>query len=317
MPKFVPALCVFAVSAAFSQTPAPLAFEVASVKPSGGLDPAAIMAGKMRIGMKVDAARVEIGMLSIADLIRIAYKVKSYQVQGPDWMTQERFNISAKLPDGAKEDQVPEMLQALLAERFKLTIHRQSKEQNVYALVVAKGGPKLKEAEPEPATPKPEPAGGTSLNTLGGTVRMSGDIQGKGMVVAGGPNGNQTKMTMNNGLMHMENSRMPIAGLVEMLARFVDKPVVDMTELKGTYQIGIDLSREDMMNIARASGMAGMMPGGAAPGGGDASRPAEAAADPSSSVFTSVQQLGLKLEPRKSPIDLIVVDHVEKVPTEN
>ena len=138
MPKFVPALCVFAVSIAFSQTPAPLAFEVASVKPAGGLDPAAIMAGKMRIGMKVDAARVEIGMLSIADLIRLAYKVKSYQVQGPDWMTAERFNISAKLPDGAKEDQVPEMLQSLLLERFKLTIHRQSKDQNVYALVAPK-----------------------------------------------------------------------------------------------------------------------------------------------------------------------------------
>jgi uncharacterized protein (TIGR03435 family) len=315
MPKFLPALCVFAVSGAFSQTPAPLAFEVASVKPAGGLDPAAIMAGKMRIGMKVDAARVEIGMLSIADLIRIAYKVKSYQVQGPEWMTAERFNISAKLPDGAKEDQVPEMLQALLAERFKLTIHRQSKDQNVYALVVAKGGPKLKPAEPEPATPKPEPTGGTSLNTLNGTVRMSGDIQGKGMVVSGGPGGNQTKVTMNGGMMHMENSKMPISGFVEMLARFVDKPVVDQTELKGDYQIAIDLSREDMMNIARASGMMTAM--GAGGGAPDAARPAESAGDPSSSVFISVQQLGLKLEPRKSPIDLIVVDHVEKVPTEN
>jgi uncharacterized protein (TIGR03435 family) len=274
------------------------------------MDPAAIMSGKMRIGMKIDAARVDIGMLSLSDLIRIAYKVKSYQIQGPDWMGGERFNISAKLPEGAKEDQVPEMLQALLAERFKLTIHRQSKEQNVYALVVAKGGPKLKEAEPEPAKSTPEPPGN-------GAVRMTGDIQGKGMVVSGGPNGNQTKMTMNNGLMHMENSRMPIAGLVEMLARFVDKPVVDMTELKGSYQIGIDLSMDDLRNIARASGMAGMMPGGAAPGGGDASRPAEAAADPSSSVFTSVQQLGLKLEPRKSSVDLIIVDHLEKSPTEN
>jgi uncharacterized protein (TIGR03435 family) len=210
------------------------------------------------------------------------------------------------------------MLQTLLAERFKLTIHRQSKEQNVYALVIAKGGHKLKPAEPEPATPKPEPANATTIQAGNGAIRMSGDIQGKGMVVSGGPNGNQTKMTMNNGMMHMENSKMPIAGFVEMLARFVDKPVVDMTELKGEYQIALDLSMEDLRNVARASGMAGaMLAAGPAPGGGDPSRPAESAADPTSSVFTSIQQLGLKLEPRKSPIDLIVVDHLEKLPTEN
>ena len=307
MSKFIPAFLI-AAGLALAQTP--LSFEVASVKPGGPMDPAAIMAGKMRIGMKIDAARVDIGMLSLSDLMRIAYKVKSYQIQGPEWMTGERFNISAKLPDGAKEEQVPEMLQTLLAERFKVAIHRQSKEQNVYALTVAKGGLKMKPAEP--ADPKAEPAPGAAQSGNGG-IRMSGDIQGKGVVVAGGPNGNQTKMTMNNGMMHMENSRMPIAGLVEMLSRFVDKPVVDMTDLKGEYQVGIDLSMEDMRNIARASGMGGaMMLAGPAPTGA----PAEAS-DPTSSIFTSVAQLGLKLEPRKSAIDLIMVDHLEKLPTEN
>jgi uncharacterized protein (TIGR03435 family) len=304
MSKFIPAFLI-AAGLALAQTP--LSFEVASVKPGGPMDPAAIMAGKMRIGMKIDAARVDIGMLSLSDLIRIAYKVKSYQIQGPEWMTGERFNISAKLPDGAKEEQVPEMLQTLLAERFKLAIHRQSKEQNVYALLVAKGGLKMKPAEPADPKAEPAPAPGAT------GIRMSGDIQGKGVVVAGGPNGNQTKMTMNNGMMHMENSRMPIAGLVEMLSRFVDKPVVDMTDLKGEYQVGIDLSMEDMRNIARASGMGGaMMLAGPAPTGA----PAEAS-DPTSSIFTSVAQLGLKLEPRKSAIDLVVVDHLEKLPTDN
>ena len=134
------------------------------------MDPAAIMSGKTRIAMKVDAASVDIGMLSLADLIRMA-----------------------KLPDGAKEDQVPEMLQTLLAEHFKLTFHRQSKEQNVYALVVAKGGHKLKLADPVPAAPPAAPQPGVSA------VRMSGDIQGKVVVVAGGANGDQTKVAMNNG----------------------------------------------------------------------------------------------------------------------
>src|SRR5215469_1856057 len=73
-------------------TPAPgPAFEVASVKPAPPLDPAKIMAGKMHIGMSVDTARVDIGNLSLADLIRIAYKIKTYQLNGPDWMTSTRF----------------------------------------------------------------------------------------------------------------------------------------------------------------------------------------------------------------------------------
>jgi uncharacterized protein (TIGR03435 family) len=293
--------------ALFAQAPAqPLSFEVASVKAAGPLDPSAIVAGKMRIGMKVDAARVDIGMFSLADLVRVAYRVKGYQVQGPDWITTERFNVTAKLPEGAKEDQVPEMLQTLLAERFKLTIHRMSKEQNVYALTVAKDGPKMKPAEPETAESK------AAASAASGTIKMSGDIQGKGVVVAGGSNGNQTKMTMSNGLMHMENSRLAMDRFVELLARFVDKPVVDQTELKGEYQVAIDLSMEDLKSVARSSGMMNAATAGPAAGGA-----AVEAADPSSSVFTSVKQLGLKLEPRKAPVEMIVVDHAERTPTEN
>src|SRR2546425_12929186 len=94
--------------AAFGQTPAPtpaLAFEVGSVKPAGPLDPAKIMSGQMRIGMQVDAARVDIGSLSLADLIAIAFKVKPYQISGPNWMGAERYTIQAKLPEGATTEQ--------------------------------------------------------------------------------------------------------------------------------------------------------------------------------------------------------------------
>jgi uncharacterized protein (TIGR03435 family) len=122
-------------------------------------------------------------------------------------------------------------------------------------------------------------------------------------------------MTMADGHMRMELSKMTLAGLADVLSRFVDKPVVDMTDLKGNYQMAIDLTMEDLQNVARAQGM--MIPALPAGGGSSASRP-DTASDPSgSSIFSTVQQMGLRLEARKAPIETIVVDHVEKVPSEN
>ena len=311
--RIISVALLLAAGAALGQTPAAApTFEVASVKPAGPLNPAAIASGQMRIGMKIDAARVDIGSLSLADLIRIAYRVKAYQVSGPDWMSTERFDVRAKLPEGATQEQVPEMLQALLAERFKLTIHRQTKEQNVYALVVGKGGSKLKESVPEAdAPPAGDPPPGTTVIGEGkDQVRMSGNKGGKGMVVSSAKTGTMKMSMGQGGTMRMESSKMSVATLVEMLTRFVDRPVMDMTELKGTYQVALELTMEDMRGMARTAGV--MLP----PGGGAAV--AETASDPSGgSIFSSVQQMGLKLEPRKAPVDLIVVDKVEKTPTEN
>lgn len=305
----------FAAGAVFGQAPAAApAFEVASVKPSGPLNPELIKSGKMPIGLKIDAARVDIGSLSLADLIRMAYRVKQYQISGPDWMSTERFDVHAKLPDGASSEQVPEMLQALLAERFKLTMHRESKEHAMYALIVGKNGSKLKESLPDDPpsgdAPPPTPGAGT------GQVRISGNMEGKGVTVSGGPNGTMRMSMGPEGTMRMETSKMTLAQLAEVLARFVDRPVVDMTELKGNYQVTLELSLDVLRNVARSAGVT--IP--AQPAGGDASKaPADAASDPSgsSSIFASVQQMGLKLEARKAPIDLIVIDHLEKTPTEN
>src|ERR1035437_6542153 len=120
---------VLTACSVFAQTPAaPLAFEVATIKVAETIGPAQIASGKIHVGMKVDAARVDIGYLSLADLIAMAYKVKPFQITGPDWMSAQRFDILAKMPEGATKDDVPVMLQALLAERFKLTLHRENKE---------------------------------------------------------------------------------------------------------------------------------------------------------------------------------------------
>lgn len=122
-----------------------------------------------------------------------------------------------------------------------------------------------------------------------------------------------------DGHLHMEFAKTKIPAFTDILTGFVDRPVVDMTELKGTYQITLELSMEEMMNMARARApeIAGQFPG--PPPGAFPNNPnGVAASDPSGGgIFQAVQQLGLKLDPRKMPVETIVVDHAEKTPTEN
>jgi uncharacterized protein (TIGR03435 family) len=331
-----------------AQTPAP-EFEVASIRPAPPITELAaqIQSGKAHVGVSIDGARADFGFVSLADLIAQAYRIKPYQLTGPDWMKQQRFDVTAKIPDGVSKDQVPEMLQALLADRFKLAVRRETKELPVYALVVGKNGLKMNEAPPEEAaaprsdTPgpvasdhvappsPPTAAGGRGSFALGTpdgpvTVRQ----EGRGMVVTGGPEGTMRMSVGENGNMRMEMSRMSMARLVDLLTTFVGRPVVDMTELSGAYQVALELPMQELMNMARAmapelAGPGGPIGRGPNPGGGagpGATLPSDpsGASDPSgTSIFQAVQQLGLRLEPRKAPVETIVVNHLEKTPTEN
>lgn len=318
---------------AFAQTPAapvPLpSFEVASIKPAPPIEPQKIMAGTLHIGMTIDSARVDIGNLSLADLIRTAYKVKPYQVSGPEWMSGLRWDIVAKIPEGGTKEQVPAMLQALLAERFKLAVHHDSKDHAVYALVVGKTGLKMKEAEPDPvvaAAPAAEAPGSKPALVVGtpdGQMKISPNPEGRGATITGGMFGQMKVSVGEGGRMRMEFSRLGMPALADMLSRFADKPVLDMTELKGNYQVTLDLSMDEMRNVAQAMSSQMGFPSGpmgrgrdGGPAGG--ASPADAASTPGgSSVLGAVQQLGLKLDSRKMPVDTIVVDHLEKSPTEN
>jgi uncharacterized protein (TIGR03435 family) len=267
--------------------------------------------------MRVDGDRVDIGNMSLAGLIQTAYRVKPYQVSGPSWISGQRFDILANIPEGAAHDQVPEMLQELLAERFKLTIHRESKEHPVYALVVVKGGPKL---IPAPAAEADVPANpdaaknGFALDTPNGRMNVSVDMKSGGAVV----NSPQTgKMRMSMGpdrTMIMEAERMTLTALADQLSTFLDRPVVDLTELKGSYQVKLELSMDDLMQAAKGQGLQIMRAPGEAPRG---AVPLNASDPSGSSIFESIQKLGLRLEPRKLPMDLIVVDSIEKNPTAN
>ena len=309
---------LLAAAIAFGQTPAArLSFEVATIKPAADLM-AQVTSGKPHLGMKIDGARVDIGAMSLSDLIRTAYKVKPYQVSAPAWITGNRFDIMAKIPNGASKDQVPEMLQTLLAERFKLTVHRDSKDFNVFALVVGKNGPRMQlspadtEVLPATADGKDAKNAGTTIETSAARMNIKTDNKGS-TTVTGGSTGNLRITPGADGVIHYEFSKMSIAMLADTLSQLVDRPVVDMTDLKGNYQAGLDIPMAELQKMARAAGLS--VPGAAA---GDSGNPANAASDPSGgAIFDSVQKLGLKLEPRKSPLEVIVVDRVEKAPTEN
>ena len=313
--SLLPLISVAMVLAAGSlpgQTPGP-AFEVASIKVSEPITPAMIASGKLHAGMKVDGKRVDIGNISMMALICKAYDVKAYQVSGPSWMqgagvTGLRFDIVANLPEGATKDQVPQMLQNLLAERFKLAIHRDSKDQAVYAMVLGKGPLKIKESAAPPAAPDgsaPNPAvtGSSSVNisqTKGGAVVSDGT--GKSQKMTPSPDGKS---------MLFEITGATLAEMAEGLTPMADHPILDMTGLTGKYDMKLEISMQDLLAAARAAG-ADVPPAA----GGDPTKAAEAS-DPGGSLFTSIQALGLKLEPRKTAMSQIVVDHVEKAPTEN
>lgn len=295
------------------------AFEVATIRAAPSITEIAqqLQSGKAKIGMTIDGARVDMGFQGLNDLIRIAYKVKPYQIQGPDWMAQQRFEIQAKIPDGVAQDQVPAMLQSLLADRFKMTMHRDKKEMPVYALIVGKGGPKLTEADPAPETPLADKPGSTSmtLGTENGPMKI---VQsGNGAVMQGGQFSGTLRETVSASGVQLEFTKVKMSELVDLLTGLVDKPVLDMTDLKGVYQIKFDLPLEDVMVIARrnAAQLGLQLP--AAPQAAGAS-PADLASTPGgAAIFQAIEKMGLKLDSRKAPVDVIVVDHLDKTPTEN
>jgi uncharacterized protein (TIGR03435 family) len=327
---------LLAASAIFGQTaPSKPAFEVATVKPSPPVDMAKlaeqIRAGKMpRFGPHVNASQAEYIYMSLKELIATAYTVKVYQITGPAWLATDRFDIVAKLPDGASKDDAAKMLQALLEERFKLAAHRDTQEHPVLALVVSKDGPKLKES---PATAEPidenvplKP-GETQMDAPSGPIRMTRNADGSTTMNMGAKGMMTMKVDAQAGTMHLESSMVTMSGFADMLTKLTQmgggggRQVVDMTDLKGNYQVALDLSLADLMAMAQAAAReAGIsLPMPPAGGGGENKSPASAAAEPSggSSIFASVQKLGLKLEKRKAPVEQLVIDHVEKTPTED
>jgi uncharacterized protein (TIGR03435 family) len=305
------------VSSASAQQPAAArkSFEVASIKVGPPLDPQALLAGQQRMGMKMDAGRVDIEGWSILELLATAFKVSPGRLSGPaapsmaSMLSAPRFEIHATLPAGATKDDVPEMLQSLLADRFKLVYHLEKKDQDIYALVVGKDGPKLQRSADDPAPSADAPA---NQNNRPDPLAISGNAQ-SGITIRGG-NGAQPggafKMNVSpDGTMRMEAEKMTMEQLANALPQLVGKPVIDQTGLAGTYRMTIELSRDDLMQAARAAGL--NVPALPGPGGG----PADPGGSPT--VFRSVENMGLKLEPKKAPVEYMVIERLEKTPSED
>jgi uncharacterized protein (TIGR03435 family) len=208
-----------------------------------------------------------------------AFKVKAYQIVGPSWLDEDCFDIVAKMPEGATSDQIPAMLQALLVEKFKLAAHKEARPRPVFALVVDKGGPKFKEAD---------------LN-----FKRMGLRPGEVMFRAA-PNTQGFKGAMT------------MAKLAQFLSGRLDRPVQDFTGLKGTYDI--DLSWVPDPTIDRSPSPTSYTAAQAASGDMSLDLPAA----PTATLFTAIRDLlGLKLERRNEPVEMLMIEHVERVPIEN
>jgi uncharacterized protein (TIGR03435 family) len=284
-------LTAFASFAVFGQAPAASPeFEVASVKPSA--ESANPMANVSR-GLHIDGAMVSYDGMPLRWYLRTAYRVKEHQISGPDWINSERFDIVAKLPAGATREQIPDMLLALLVDRFKLTSHRETKDFPVYALTVAKGGLKMKESPLHPTTDEGVGKNNVDVNVTGGN---------RGAVVSLGKGA-----SVSFEAQRLVAKKVTMAYLADSLARFVDRPVVDMTNVTGTYDCTIPYNLDDLRALILSSAPAGTpLP----------PRQAEVG-DNGVSLVDSLLALGLKMEPRKAPLDMVVIDHMEKTPTAN
>ena len=296
-------------------------FDVASVRQSPPIDQAAVLAslraGKRPESVKLEGSRATFTYESLKELIAYAYKLRVFQVSGPEWLVTDRFDVAAKMPDGTTRDDVPGMLQALLVERFKLAAHLETAEHPVLGLGIAKSGSKLQESTAAPEAideNTPLKPGETKVDSIDGPMLLTRNSDGSTTYNMGVRGKFTLTIDGQNGTMHMTASGMTLRGFAMMLTTLGGgngRPVVDMTGLKGNYELAVEFSLSDLVTSLRDQGID--IPGG--PGGGGGGSAADPGGD--STVSDALAKLGLKLERRKAMIEQLVIDHVEKSPTEN
>lgn len=258
-----PIVVLLSLSSALAQTRP--SFDVASIKPAAPC----CASGQARVDFPIPKAshdRVDFRYVTLRYCIAFAFRIADYQLSGPSWLADANFDIEAKAPPGTRDAQLADMLQALLAERFGLQIHRETKNVSALALVKTSDSPKLKESPV--ASDDPGPSFGTTMTYTG--------------------------------IGKMQVKRASMTEFAQFLSSSIHRPVVDMTGMNGRYDLDPSFSNEDTRGTEIAS-LRGVP------------EPAESG----TSIYTSIKEFGLKLEARRAPLDMIVVDRVNRTPTEN
>lgn len=259
------AIAVCTISVLAAQNADQSRFEAASVR----------VADRCSVENTVDAGRIALHGDPLNVVLMEAYGVKMDQITGPSWLETDCFAIDATMPKGATKDQLPSMLQALLVERFKLAVHKESRPRPGYALVVDKNGPKVK---------------ATDLNSPE-AIQRAGRVQFGSTLNSAGIKGSMTMAT-----------------LVRLLSGRVKATVEDLTGLQGKYDVDISWALDPSFE----------RPGPYALATAESHPDAELPPAPTADLFSAVRDaLGLKLESRKEQVEVVVIDHVERIPTEN
>jgi uncharacterized protein (TIGR03435 family) len=283
------ALAVRAVQA--QPLPKQRSFEVASVKRAAtgaqarGIDfPGGAVEEKMRMrggpGTS-DPGRIDYSGVTLKMLLTRAYDVKPTRISGPDWLAVDRYDISATLPRGTTGEEFRLMLQELLAERFQVQLHRESRVLPVYSLTVAKSGPKLKPAEKLPAYRDDD-----ERKAVQQKAASEGMTAWAARLRSGELRANRTF-----GL-----ASATVEKFAEVLATHLDRPVVDRTGLEGLHAFALSW----WQGIARPE------------------EDGDAASNRGPDIFTAIEeQLGLKLQAAREQVELLVIDSANRIPTSN
>jgi uncharacterized protein (TIGR03435 family) len=281
-------------------------FEAASIKAFDN-------SGSGPVMMRIMPGRVEASGVPLRLLLRQALRVQDYQIIGaPDWVNGERYSISAKMPDGAQPNASPVMMANLFKDRFKLVTHTETRELPIFELVAArqdgKLGPNLKpssaecQAQIQARRGGPPPAGG---GRPGGPAPGGPGGQPEPGRGAGGPPPLDFSKPAPCGSLGIGPGMataggQPIAQVAQFLSQFTGRPVYDKTGLTGTYDFNLRWAPES----AAGGSPLGPPPPGATPPPVDPDAP---------NIYTAVQeQLGLRLENTKGPVEVVVIDRIER-----
>ncbi len=274
---------VFA-AVALGQTPT---FEAASVK-------AVVSDNRARAVMRggpgtPDAGQITYTNATLMSVLMRAFDVKNFQISGPDWLTSRRYDILARVPAGATRERFNQMLQNLLAERFRLVVHHETRPIQGFDLVTGRGAVKLKPSTESPE-PGAEPTGPPKTDSNGFPI-----LDKPGLALMEGVKGKSV-------ITFLTARAQPISALVDMLSREFRLPIADKTGLTGKFDFRLEFAPQ---------------PPGALPPPPSADALPEID-DSAPNLTTAVQQqLGLRLNPARIPLDVVVIDRGDPTPIEN